>query len=332
LNLSKQPQKCIVFPVISRYDKQLTWNKTSRLRILFAGTFAMNQDSFWNSKLLGVALGTFLLGWLWGQTDSNPTTKPQLPFPMSARLSGNLYMQNAAEYRACCYTIYQLAEKRLAEKLAKLDPQPKNLAIVMDLDETVVDNSAFQTYLYGNHLEYKDELWDIYEEQYHTDVRLIPGAKQFIETAEKAGVTVIYLSNRKEKFIDSTISALKRLGINDQNLRERLFLKPLGETSSNKTARRAKVAEKYDVIMYFGDNLRDFSEDFKYDKIKLTDNSTPAECRTALDYRLEQADKNLAHWGDDWFVLPNSSYGDWDRQLGENPHALLRPTTMPIKK
>ncbi len=70
--------------------------------------------------------------------------------------------------------------------------------------------------------------------------------------------------------------------------------------------------------MYFGDGLRDFSEAFKV---------VPGQ--TTVASRARQADEAAARWGNDWFVLPNPAYGEWERLLGDRPQALLRPTTMP---
>ena len=91
-------------------------------------------------------------------------------FPMEARLGANVYLQTSAEYRACCYQIYTCAALRLENLLETKCPKPTNPAVVMDLDETVFDNSAFQTFLYKTKQEYTDALWDDYEENYPQDV------------------------------------------------------------------------------------------------------------------------------------------------------------------
>ena len=141
---------------------------------------------------------------------------PAVPFPMMARLGGNLYLQQSAEYKACCWQIYKCAELRLQASLDAAPIPPKNPAVVMDLDETVLDNSAFETFLYQSDLEYTDDLWADYEEHYPQDGTLIPGARDFIKEATKLGVTVVFLSNRTEKFRKSTEDALQRNGISPE--------------------------------------------------------------------------------------------------------------------
>ena len=143
-----------------------------------------------------------------------------------------------------------------------MTPKLLNPAVVMDLDETVLDNSAFQTFLYKNHLEYSEELWADYEENNQQDVTLDSRAKHFIDRASTLGVMVVFISNRSEAFRQSTKGVLERLlGTDPTGPINRLYLQA-ADGSSDKSSRREEVAARYNVLMYFGDNLRDFSESF----------------------------------------------------------------------
>src|SRR5574341_1614541 len=203
------------------------------------------------SVIIIVAALCFILGALTGQSlrrvifaDAAIAQQQVPPFPMAWRMGSNLYMQTAAEYQACCLQIYECAERRLEGILqAKQVAFPKP-AVVMDLDERVLDNSVFQTFLYQNNLEYTDALWDVYEKDYSDEVALVPGAKNFITKAERNGVTTVYISNRSETNRQSTIKTLERVGINTENINERLLLKEKGE-SSDKTMRREEVERRY---------------------------------------------------------------------------------------
>src|SRR5208282_2686687 len=88
-----------------------------------------------------------------------PASRPADLFTMQERLGANLYMQTAAEYRACCLQVYKTAEIRLAALLAAADPKPLKPAVIMDLDETVLDNAAFQSFLHEHNVDYSDDLW-----------------------------------------------------------------------------------------------------------------------------------------------------------------------------
>jgi 5'-nucleotidase (lipoprotein e(P4) family) len=282
--------------------------------------------------ILVACLTCFFLGALWRNheagavlADPTPPTTVAPRLPMRERIGANIYLQTAAEYRACCLQIYKCAELRLETVLATRRPKPSKPAIVMDLDETVFDNSAFQTFLYKNKLEYTDALWAVYEEKYPQDVALIPGAKKLIDKAEALGVTVVYISNRVETYRKSTEAALRRLGIDVGNISDRLFLRARDGTT-DKSARREVAAARYNVLLYFGDNLRDFSEWFAAKK--LSKEAPPDEYVKAIKLRAAQVDEAAGHWGVDWFVLPNPVYGEWEKLIGPDPLAIMHPTSM----
>jgi len=257
---------------------------------------------------------------------------PAAPSPVAAgvpaeqgALSANLYVQTSAEYRACCMGIYAGASLRLEEILEDADPAPLRPAVVMDIDETVLDNSTFQTFLYVNGLDYSDELWARFEQEGVGEVGLVPGAKQFIDRAEALGVSVIYLSNRNERNLEWTAKALEGAGLGSEGLRERLYLRPDG-APSDKSPRRDAAGARYNVLMYFGDNLRDFSEIFAAPKLPA--DATTGDRLDAIAARAGAVDDASCHWGLDWFVLPNPTYGEWEKLEGPQPAGILRQSGM----
>src|SRR5438874_6575086 len=170
--------------------------------------------------LAGVVLG--VAGGVAGRSLYGPAANPQ-----EAMLLASLYVQTAAEYRACCLQTYAWASERLAEKL-KGRAGDKRPAVVLDLDETVLDNSAFQAFLDRERLPYGDRYWEEWEENYPHEVEAVPGARAFIREAQKKGVTIIYISNRLEKYKASTVRALKHLGIAIEGIQNRLLLRADG--------------------------------------------------------------------------------------------------------
>lgn len=289
-------------------------------RPLFAPAFAC---------AVGIAAGYFL--GVAGPTSANQAAPKPAPtgVTMDMRVASNLWVQTSAEYRACCLQTYHLAGERLDQYL--LATRPNRPAVVMDLDETVFDNSAFQTALYASGKEYEPALWDDYEKNYPSEVRAVPGAVEFIQRAEKLGVAVVYISNRNEEFRAQDIAAIKHLGLSVDGIESRMFLKPKGkDVSSNKAARREAVAAKYNVLLMFGDNLRDFSDAFAPAKVD------PASgldgLKAAIAERNKLADAAAVHWGVDWFVLPNPVYGEWDRMCGKDPKAVFPPTKIEFGK
>jgi acid phosphatase len=287
-------------------------------------------------QLLLACSACLLIGWVWGTlgparlpAEPAPPKKAEPPaFPIRDRLGSYLYVQTSAEYRACCLQIYKCAELRLQALLERASPRPSKPAVVMDLDETVIDNAAFQTLLYVNKLEFAEDLWAEFEGKHQQDLGLVPGAKQFIEKAGALGVTVVFMSNRTETNRKATMQALERLGVGGHNLAGRLYLRPKGG-SSDKSARREAVAARYNVLMIFGDNLRDFSETFVAPK--MPKGATPKDYLKAIERRAAVVDEAACHWGVDWFILPNPMYGEWERLVGPDPRAVLRPTSMKPK-
>jgi len=274
-------------------------------------------------------------------TVAAPAVASPSPFAMSMRIGSNLYLQTSPEYRALCYQTYKSAKLRL-EAIVADDKQPDELVVVMDLDETVFDNSAFQTYLYRTNQEYSDTLWANYEENYGKDVTLVPGAAHFIQMARLMKVNVVFVSNRLQKYQASTVATMKRLGLdrllNHRDLNELMYLKrePIGSepsAPSEKTTRREQIGARFRIAMLVGDNLRDFSDVFAKQKKQLPAAPAVATAQDVLeliDVRKALVDESVAHWGTDWFVLPNPVYGEWDRVIKVDPIELMHKTSMPI--
>lgn len=258
--------------------------------------------------------------WVFGQDSPTPSARSapaayKAEEPANRSLDANLYMQTAAEYRACCYQAYNLAIFRLKEALAK--QKPGKFAVVMDLDETVFDNSGYQAMQLRSGLAYDERLWDAWEEQDFDKIALVPGAKEFILEAKRLRVSIIYISNRNDKFKEQTRKALKRLEI----ATEPDSLLKLNTGSSDKTARRQEAERDYTVLLYVGDNLRDFDEALRCSRIE---NETPEELERAIRARKDAVDKQRAVWGEKWIVLPNPAYGEWMKPLGRGRSDLDR--------
>src|SRR5262245_6068990 len=205
-----------------------------------------------NRVKLGLACSLCLLiGWLAGQhrpdaVRAEPAPSKAPPLPQSSKLGGAVYMASA-EYRACCIQIYRCAARRLLEIIGSPAPRPPRPAIVMDLDETVFDNSALQTFLFQNNLEYRDDSWFDSEKNHSQDVGLVPGAQEFILGAVARDVRVIFLSNRAD--VKAAEAALRRLGLGPALDSGGLYLRA-EKGSSDKSARREAVAAKYNVVMF----------------------------------------------------------------------------------
>jgi len=91
------------------------------------------------------------------------------PVPQNDLLNAELWMQTAIEYRANCLTVYALAKTRLDEALADNNWTAYNQtgsyqnlppAVIVDLDETAIDNSAYEAGLVVNNTRFDPKTWD----------------------------------------------------------------------------------------------------------------------------------------------------------------------------
>ncbi len=190
-----------------------------------------------------------------------------------------------------------------------LEKAPKNkpAAVVLDIDETVLDNSPFQANLVLKNELYTSELWKKW-----TDLAIaeaVPGAIDFLQYAKSLGVEIVYVSNRKNHEKDSTIKNMEKLGFPEIKPDNRIFReegKPGG-----KKERRQKVEEKYNIILFIGDNLADFNE--KYD-----------ERNNSNNYGFEAVDNESEIFGQKYIIIPNPMYGNWDDAFRDNRKGGLR--------
>lgn len=204
-------------------------------------------------------------------------------------LIATLYHQKSAEHNAICLQAYNTARMKLNEILQEQD-DPSRLAIVLDLDETVLDNSRYEAKCVLENISYPTG-WD--EWMHATDAGAIPGAVEFITWANTTGVQIFYITNRREKYRQPTLKNLQTLGIapatNDHLL--------LRTEASGKELRRQKVLENYEIVMLFGDNLADFSKAFDGEKTS--------------DERAELVRQMKNEFGGRYIVFPNAMYGEW---------------------
>lgn len=246
-----------------------------------------------------------------------------------------LWVRNSSEYRAVSETLYRAALEALAAGLA--DPawtaEPSQAdaslalppAVVMDLDETVLDNSEPQAQMLLNGLCFDEfpQAWDDWVARRNAPA--VPGAAEFIRAArlmsDYAGrpVRIFFITNRECARRagsaapcpqqDDTQANLEQLGLGGATLADDLMLK--GEQpdwESEKLARRQAVAQGHRIVLNVGDDLADFLPDVRRAPV--------AERDAARCARSE-------YWGRRWFLLPNPMYGSWLVALGDDLDAAL---------
>lgn len=223
--------------------------------------------------------------------------------------SATLWMQNSAEYKALTTSIYRTASAKLV--LAKEDaywtaytPQEDNKirklspAVILDVDETVLDNSPFQARMIKQNSRFDLEQWNKWVME--AKANAVAGAVEFTQQAYKKGITIFYLTNREAKVEEGTRENLKKLGFPLSDHNDHILSKNERENwTSAKTERRKYVAENHRILMLFGDNLNDF---------------VSAE-NISQQQRHQLVKDNKSKWGQKWFILPNPAYGSWESAL-----------------
>jgi len=208
------------------------------------------------------------------------------------RLYAAAWFALSAEKQAIYQQIYQMAGTQLPA--ASTSGKPK--AIVADLDETVLDNSAWSLRIM---LEGKDypAYWDQWEKA--AVAPAFPGAVDFFKQAAAAGLKVFYVSNRSQKNLAACILNLRSLGLPFADSAHVL----LKETTSSKIARRAQIEKDHEIVLLLGDNLADF--DGAWEKADVPK-------RAAL---VKAAQKD---WGKKFIIFPNPMYGSWEDAIMGN--------------
>jgi 5'-nucleotidase (lipoprotein e(P4) family) len=203
-----------------------------------------------------------------------------------------LYHQTAPEYRALCYQAYNLATVRM-NQIVKRKGSADGLAVVLDLDETVLDNSPFEAKCVLDNVNYP-AFWGDWCNLAKAEA--VPGAAEFLNHAHALGVQIVYVSNRKEEFRKVTKDNLATLNL--PAVKDEYLL--LRDKESSKAARRAEIAKTHEIILLIGDNLNDFNDDFE---------------KTTGGARMELTNMLKKSFAEKYIVLPNPMYGEWESEL-----------------
>jgi 5'-nucleotidase (lipoprotein e(P4) family) len=216
-----------------------------------------------------------------------------------------LYQQRAAEYAALCLQAYNLAKRKVDAAIANpvLSQGDLPLAVITDLDETALDNSANEV-----RQLLKDSLFDPTE--FNRWIRTmqadtVPGSMEFfnyVDSLSQHGpkkIDIYYISNRDTSMVSYTMTNMKNLGFPQCDDPSHFKFK---SNTSSKEARRQEVLKDHQVVVLLGDNLIDL--DAHFDGYQQT-----SEQRKTQVYSLKD------RWGDLYIVFPNSDYGDWESYL-----------------
>ncbi|MDX9721190.1 MAG: HAD family acid phosphatase [Myxococcota bacterium] len=242
----------------------------------------------------------------------------------SENLDTILWVQQSAEYRIATRQSYALASERLRQALQ--DPHcsavlaeevvggtgqvpnrqevggegerdrclERPAAVILDVDETVLDNAAFDAKLLAEQRPFEWSAWNEWLSGDHGEA--IEGAAEFLEEARALGVRVYFVTNREQRYEQATRQNLTRLGLFDEASGDTLLCRGAREDwTQDKASRRGWVASQAQVLLLIGDDLNDFVSTAGRDNAQ----------RRAL------AQLHAARWGQSWILIPSPVYGSW---------------------
>jgi 5'-nucleotidase (lipoprotein e(P4) family) len=212
-----------------------------------------------------------------------------------------LWTKSAAEYRALAYQTFTLARLRLHQdlRLHRAKRGARRSAIIVDVDETVLDNTRYEAELVLRGLSYEPVSWTAWCQR--AEAGAVPGAVDFLRYAAQRGVRVFYVTNRRQPEKAGTIANLRKLGFPDAS-EDNVMVREEGAPSS-KELRRQKLASRFNILLLVGDVLSDFNDHFS--------GKSTAE-------RATQVNRERAEFGRRFIVVPNPMYGDWENAIYEN--------------
>jgi 5'-nucleotidase (lipoprotein e(P4) family) len=225
-------------------------------------------------------------------TRHTATTNVTSPTVINGKLFATLFQQRAAEYRALCFQAYNQARQRVEQALQTGSSRP--MAIITDIDETVLDNSTYEIHQLMQGKDYEPASW--YEWTARGEADTVPGAPSFLKYAASKGIRIFYITNRDEKERSGTMKNLQAFHLPDAD-NEHLLMR---QGVSSKEDRRLQVMKNFEVLLLIGDNLADFSQAF--------DRKTTSE-------RQENTGQLATEFGRRFILLPNPVYGDWETSL-----------------
>lgn len=251
-----------------------------------------NLKTGYNHRCVWVSIFVCLLTVGWARPAFSQSEQRELPRDIK-------WVTQSIEYAALCEQTYRAAWRVVKQSASGVTD---NWAVVLDVDETVLDNSQYAVERAAVDSGYSRASWNEWVRR--KEATLVPGAKAFIDSVRNLhGAHIVYITNRRHYNETPTIENLKKYGLFKEG---DLMLTKKGQDDTKVDRRecvktgtgRCQEAGPLKIVALLGDNIRDF---------------IPMQGRdTAMAYR----NNALAHdenWGRTYFMLPNPTYGSWDR-------------------
>ncbi len=200
------------------------------------------------------------------------------------------WVRNAAEYHAALYQVYRLATTRVEQAVAKMPAG--SWAVILDADETILDNSLYQLERSKLGLGFSADSWNAWVKR--REATPLPAASGFLSRVRALGGRIAIVTNRLESECADTRAVFDQFKL----AYDAMLCRPDG-TPSDKNPRFTAVAEgrspagssPLEIVAMVGDNILDFA---------------------GLSQKTrEQGAPGFTEFGVRYFLVPNPMYGSW---------------------
>ena len=222
------------------------------------------------------------------------TTGPSGSGVNNALLYAVAWKQTAAEYRALYYQGFNVARMHVELALAKRKPGDKPLAVVTDMDDTILHPLNYWGHLINENKDYFDDpVWDEWIPA--NKVTASPGSQEFLKFCADNGVEVFYVTSRDqgEKTYDYAMGHLKHLGFPYADTKHLTVLRD----TSNKEKRQDEIMKDFNAVVFLGDNLNDFRRKYYI--------------KNNVDERIKMMETDREKYGRNYIIFPNPTDGHW---------------------
>jgi predicted secreted acid phosphatase len=273
---------------------------------------------------------------------TNPMATPPRAMTAHNNLHALLFQATSAEYIALCWQAYQLARHALRERLEQ--HSFRSPAVIFDLDETLLDNSAYQAWQIQVGANFDEtSSWRAWCNCAQSEA--VPGGVEYVHYVRESQVTPFFVTSRENVTRKATLANLRQLGIlrEDEAKREkaliddpqcavetRLFMKNMTpyEKSTPSGSQKYLLADKFsqrvfiqqvrgfEIVLSIGDQLADYAE--YYGRLTDENGEIVSGKFPAAAGRRKTVLQDLSLFGRDFILIPNASYGGWLRAFEAN--------------
>jgi len=218
----------------------------------------------------------------------------EAPAQRDALLYALAWKQTAAEYQALYYQGFNIARMHVQAALERRQPGDKPLAVVTDVDDTVLHSLTYWGHLVQRNMDFFDDaIWDRWVES--NRVTATPGALEFLEFCAANDVEVFYVTSRDqgENTLQLALENLRGVGFPYVDQEHVTVLRD----SSNKEPRQDALMSEYNVLTFLGDNLNDFRRKYYI--------------RSDIDGRIAAMAQDKDKFGHEYVIFPNPTDGQW---------------------